>query len=246
MALLWGACADEHFRNQASDDCVIGGLREMTPHAKRILMAVADSRTTTTDFKVAFYIADHVNDQTGQAWPGKVRLGGLVQVSTKTVQRSIGRLRLFDHLLVTPSRRHTNIYELVLHQSDISLPGCGRLRARLKDIGVPQTCPEPIQLNKAGNGEAAKDVPPYGGLGRWIWGKRDRLVHSSRRASYEPYLLELIGSRGAEMVARLPECVLEYLLQRVRDGSLNGTDIRAARKIFDQLPEIETTNMGGG
>ena len=42
MALLWGACADEHFRNQASDDCVIGGLREMTPHAKRILMAVAD------------------------------------------------------------------------------------------------------------------------------------------------------------------------------------------------------------
>ena len=203
----------------------------------------SDHGTSSMDFEVAFHIADHVNNMTGQAWPGKPRLSRLAKVSTKTIQRSIRRLGLLGHLRTILVPRRGNIYELIIQNGnaengavgvDRAVAERGHSRSPRGDGFAPQTYIEPIQVTAKPVSDKDARVLIQSDIARlsaWKWGSSERLVGSLRQADYQKHLEERIGENAKEIISRLPEPVLENLLQRMREGTLNSSDLSAARRI---------------
>lgn len=220
----------------------------ITPSMKLgwLKQVLRDPETGPMDFVVAFLIEDHVNNKTGRAWPGKLRLSKLAKASPKTMQRAIRKLGLLGHLRVIRVPSRTNIYELnrlaleidsAVLEMDTNGQKAGRAGPQLTDSGVHQTYREPIELNGV---QGSRDIlgctcASSSRLAAWKWGTSERLVESARRSSYEPFLLERLGAEGRDIVKRLPQVVLEHLLQRVREGSLTTSDICEARRIASHV-----------
>lgn len=77
---------------------------------------LADRELPLNAFRLAFVIAQHVNRQSGKAWPGIKTMATLTGLTDRSVSRLAGALEERGHLTidVNRGRHHTNVYRLAV------------------------------------------------------------------------------------------------------------------------------------
>ncbi len=211
----------------------------------------ADRHITGTEFRVAFALADHVNNITGFAFPAAERLAKQMHLSIKTVRRALASLLRHGYVKVGPRLYKSVTYVLTLnhkplptnvHMDDKCSTAQGQIENSVADKGDHQTYSKPTyktydQGFEAGDSEGIDaqieaDVKtlcsPF--LGRW-----DPLSRSPKRPRYEPELREHLGADADGILAMLPEQCIEQLLQRARNGALTMKDLWLARRIANRI-----------
>jgi len=75
---------------------------------------LADDNLPATAFKLAYVIGQHINRQSGRAWPSQKRLGEATGLTARTVRSLTEQLQKAGHLEVElhRGRNHTNVYRL--------------------------------------------------------------------------------------------------------------------------------------
>jgi DNA-binding MarR family transcriptional regulator len=76
-------------------------------------------------FNVAFTIGEHINRETGSAWPSTTRIAELVGRDQSTVLRSVRRLEKAGHIAIEPGKQgrgHAHRYRLVLKAPSVAAP----------------------------------------------------------------------------------------------------------------------------
>ena len=110
----------------------------------------ADCDISSTSFRVAYAIADHLNRVTGCAWPSNTRIAKRMGLSNKSISRAIGELENRGWLNVKRSRMSTNEYRLAWpsrsaehssapNKEDISVQKRGQFLPNPEDSNVPQS-----------------------------------------------------------------------------------------------------------
>jgi DNA-binding MarR family transcriptional regulator len=211
----------------------------------------ADRHITGTEFRVAFALADHVNNVTGFAFPAAERLAKQMHLSIKTVRRALSSLLRHGYVKVGPRMYKSVTYILTLnhrslstdvHMDDKRGAAPGQIENHVGDKGDHQTYYKPNNKTYDHGGEAGvsdgldaaieADVKmlcsPF--LGRW-----DPLLCSPKRSRYEPELRERFGADADGILAILPEQCTEQLLQRARGGALTMKDLWLARRIASRI-----------
>jgi len=191
-----------------------------------------------TDFRVAYQIANHVNSISGKAWMGKQRLGSRTARSTRTVQRSIGKLVRLGHLKRRGRRGTTSEYELLFlfeageaptqQNANSDLPP-GQLVSRNGDNNVSLTWKKNNTLTSFA--DAALGVCLESAKQRALEKGWDGILADPRRAQWEAKVVADLGPDAPEIMASVPTYFLKYLLGVARDGKLSATDVRRARSL---------------
>jgi len=80
----------------------------------------ADVKLPASAFKVAFEIAQHVNSNSGAAWPSQQTVGDAIGLSETTVKDAVARLRDRGHLAIEPGRGrgHSSRYRLAFQDPE--------------------------------------------------------------------------------------------------------------------------------
>jgi Helix-turn-helix domain len=75
---------------------------------------LADENLPATAFRLAYVIGQHLNRQSGKAWPSQKRLGEATGLTARTVRSLTEQLQKAGHLEVElhRGRNHTNVYRL--------------------------------------------------------------------------------------------------------------------------------------
>jgi IclR helix-turn-helix domain len=78
---------------------------------------LADADLLHVVFKVAFVIADHVNQKTGEAWPSMTAIAAEASISESSARRCVQSLseRGYLEVIAKRGRGHSNHYRLVLN-----------------------------------------------------------------------------------------------------------------------------------
>ncbi|XYD07780.1 helix-turn-helix domain-containing protein [Methylobacterium sp. NMS12] len=77
---------------------------------------VADRELTPLAFHVAYVIGQHLNRESGDAWPSQVRLAEILEVHERSVRNAVEQLRSRGHLsvIVRHGRGDSNRYRIIL------------------------------------------------------------------------------------------------------------------------------------
>jgi hypothetical protein len=128
----------------------------------------ADPELPGSAVKVALAIAQHINRQTGEAWPSHPMIASEISMSPDTVKDMVGRLRQAGHLAVEVGRGlgHSSRYRLILKKGEPSPPLNREASPPLKGEPSP-----PIDDRKGGVGSAK------GGAGSQKRGSRPPANH---------------------------------------------------------------------
>jgi len=210
-----------------------------------------DRHITGTEFRVAWAIADHVNNVTGYAFPAAERLAKQMHMSANTVRRSVASLLRHGYLKIGPRLYKSVTYILTLNHRSVPIDvqttvrpshARGRNTTAEADKAVHQTYNKPTYKTYADTADPVTASEPHDPieadikslctpfLGRW-----ERLFDSPNRSSYEPELRERLGLEGDMILSVLPEVCIEQLLHRVKSGALMTKDIWLARRIAKQI-----------
>jgi hypothetical protein len=107
-------------------------------HTRRVFLwldqVVHDKTLPASAFNVAYVVAQHINEDTGKAFPGSDRIASRIAMSQATVIDMVRRLRANGHLGVDPGRAgrgHSNHYRMIV-------------------------IPQPTEVSKAQSAEAVK------------------------------------------------------------------------------------------
>jgi hypothetical protein len=216
----------------------------------------SDQHINGTDFRVAFAIANHVNNVTGFAFPAAELLAKQVHLSAKTVRRSLHTLLRYGYLKVGPRMYRSVTYILTLNHRAVPIDvqasdKSGRLGtqnvASASDKSDHQTYSKPTYKTYGErsppniNGASDDDTLEANikKLCSSFLGRRDRLFDSPHRQRYEPELRERLGEEAGVILAVLPEQCTEQLLQHARRGSLMTKDVLLARRLAKQIQESD-------
>jgi hypothetical protein len=188
----------------------------------------ADCNISSTSFRVAYAIADHLNRVVGCAWPSNARIAKRICVSSKSISRAVAELETQGWLKVKRSRKSTNEYRI----------------AWPNEVGTPERVPI------VGDGD--KTVPP---AGHFLPEGRDKNVplsylknlpktYSSRlgeekgarsafrdQGTYEQRIVERFGPTTWDLLSALAERdpgAVERLCHAERLGKLTQSDMDAA------------------
>src|SRR4051794_15706312 len=71
-----------------------------------------EGELSSTAFRVAYLIGDHINRIAGFAWPSHVRLARKIGLSSKTIHRAVRELERAGWLQVCRLRKQPNHYRL--------------------------------------------------------------------------------------------------------------------------------------
>lgn len=140
-----------------------------------------DDRLTYADFVIAFTIADHINRETGDAWPALQTIADLCKTTKNTVIASTRRMAKCGHLEIEPGRAgrgHSTRYRLTEKVQSLHL---------LADQEKVQLAPEKVQLANV-KGAMVTPEPLY------RTAKENRSARSARN-------LEFVTPSGAQSSA---------------------------------------------
>jgi hypothetical protein len=210
-----------------------------------------DRHITGTEFRVAWAIADHVNNVTGYAFPAAERLAKQMHLSAKTVRRSVSSLLRHGYLKVGPRLYKSVTYILTLNHRPVPIEvhasdNRGLARSQIAALEPAtrdhQTYSKPTNKTYDDAGIALGEGTPSDTIEADVkklcspyLGKCDRLLDSTKRPRYEPELRERLGSEADLILSLLPEICVEQLLQLVKSGALMTKDIWMARSIANQI-----------
>ena len=206
-----------------------------------------DPRLRPSVHSVAAEISNHANKE-GKANPGKARLSRLIGVSEKTVQRATTALVAYGYLNRHRRIGRSNIYQLMfpvagnatamMRDADAVDLSSGHDRPASQDTNDPETYSRPISLTYAASRTASNRQPSRpqtaeeSGLGNEKRSRANRtLVNSPNRTSLELALAKKLGNDGFDVLAAIPEYMLEILFQRQLAGILVPADLQGARKL---------------
>jgi DNA-binding Lrp family transcriptional regulator len=192
----------------------------------------SDPAVSSTSFRVAYTIADHLNKTTRNAWPSQQRIARRLDRHQKTVQRAIKELEGLGWLRVTRRRDGltSNRYELAW---PFNTQDNGQPVEKAKNEGSNPV--QPSEQNcPIGDG---KNAPQY------YLSKLPKIDSScategkvyprfTDRGKYERELIERIGVDGVDILAELHEMdpsTVERLCQTQRAGALSDRDLDGAR-----------------
>jgi hypothetical protein len=168
---------------------------------------------SATEFRIAYQLANHINNSSGKAWPGKQRLSETTCTSIRTVQRSIGKLVGLGFVTRSQRRGRSSLYELALDftnrrheashiltpQRDFTL---GHSATHGQDTSVSQTYNEHTHVTLVG--EAALRLLNSSFAQRREAEGKDGVLADPKRAQWEGRILRMLGPDGP----RILSCVL--------------------------------------
>lgn len=103
-------------RGGAARRCVVSAKHTRTVFAW-LNQVVNDPELPGSAFKVGYVISQHINEETGEAWPGLDTIAEKIGMSEGTAFAGVRSLSARGHLHVTPGRRgsgYSNRYRLIV------------------------------------------------------------------------------------------------------------------------------------
>lgn len=183
-----------------------------------------DFAVSSTAFRIAFVISDFLNSITGDAWPSRRRVAARLNITTKTVQRSIAELERCGWLTVKRSkgRRVTNRYQPRWP------PGCAAPLMEATDKAVPITGHTSPNMGAENVSQSFLKIP----LRNYLNGNREKKSHFPDRGTFEERIIERFGPNTRmlleEISCRSPE-TLDLICRAEQEGTLTSADLNAVR-----------------
>jgi hypothetical protein len=104
-----------------------------TQHTRRVFVwlnqIAMDKKVPSSAFKVAYVIAQHVNEETGEAWPSTETIGDLGGLYPSSVRAMIIKLVEHGHLAVEWGRKgrgHPNRYSMIVKPQAAAVSSNGK------------------------------------------------------------------------------------------------------------------------
>jgi Helix-turn-helix domain len=171
----------------------------------------------------AFFVFDHLNCVTLDAWPSQETIAEYMHCSTKTVRRAAEGLQAISLIHIRRVRvlNHRPRYAPVFTADDwdTGVPPDGQRRAKEADGGVQESTLG-IHINKSTSTDRqAKPNDPA-------------RYRQAERGRWELELIEALGSGGQEMVETLSlidDVSIDRLCRSLAEGNLGEREIEDAR-----------------
>lgn len=190
-----------------------------------------DCGVSATAFRIAYFIADHLNSISGDAWPSHNRIASKLCITTKTVQRASRELERSGWLKIqhSRSRRTTNRYRPCwpdgngAFNQDNSALNSGNITPNTGDENVPQSYLANL-------------------LRTSLRGHRGQTVRFPDRGLFEQRIVRRFGSEAEELLTQLDKHapdVLNAICVAEKQGDLTLTHVQAARLYLQSLANPE-------
>ena len=196
-----------------------------------------DKSLPASAFKVAYVIAQHLNEESGEAFPGSDRIASKIAMSQATVIAMVRQLQTNGHLGVDPGRAgrgHSNRYRLIVKPQPAEVLKAPKAKAA--KVVKPQPAklkPQPADMNYFSNHKGS-DLRSLSLVDGWV----TELVTDACRES-ETGSESILVAEPADAAPIVPALAADYAAAAASKTTLHkiSRDPAKAGRLFRQMLE---------